>query len=248
MSSLLILGICTVMVGTSFLSGLFGMAGGMILIGVLLTVLPVPTAMTLHAVTQMASNGWRALLWWRHVRWIVVAAYIAGAGIALTVWSVWLFVPSKPMALLFLGVTPFLARLIPEHLRPTPARFTHGMALGGTCMSLLLLTGVAGPLLDQFFLAGGTLDRRQIIATKGMCQIFGHASKLLYFGALIHNTGSVDPTLAGFAIASAMIGTMLSKKALEAMSDTTYRRWAGHLITAVSGYYVLQGTYLMVTA
>jgi len=44
-----------------------------------------------------------------------------------------------------------------------------------------------------------------------------------------------------------MLGTLLSKKVLEAMSDTQYRRWAGHLITAVSGFYVLQGSYLMVT-
>src|SRR2546421_12957374 len=51
------------MVATAFLSGLFGMAGGMILIGVLLMLMPLPTAMVLHAITQMASNGWRAFLW-----------------------------------------------------------------------------------------------------------------------------------------------------------------------------------------
>src|SRR3546814_11012903 len=83
----------------------------MVRVGVLLAVLPVPEAMALHAVTQMASNGWRAVLWWRHVRWRVVAAYLAGCAVALAVWSVWLFVPSKPLALLFLGITPFLARL-----------------------------------------------------------------------------------------------------------------------------------------
>lgn len=246
MSPLLILGICTVMVGTSFLSGIFGMAGGMILVGVLLMVLPVQEAMALHAVTQMASNGWRAVLWWRHVRWRVVAAYLVGCGVALTVWSVWLFVPSKPLALLFLGITPFLARLIPESRRLTPEKALHGAAMGGTCMSLLLLTGVAGPLLDQFFL-GGSLERRQIIATKGMCQIFGHGIKLLYFGALIDQAGTVDPVVAGLAIASAVLGTMLSKKVLEAMSDSTYRRWAGHIITAISGFYVLQGSWLLAT-
>lgn len=246
MSPLLIAGICTVMVGTSFLSGIFGMAGGMVLVGVLLAVLPLPAAMALHAVTQIASNAWRALLWWRHVRWRVVAAYIAGCMIMLAVWSAWLFVPSKPLALLFLGVTPFLARLVPEGRRLTPDRFGHGVAIGGTCMSLLLLTGVAGPLLDQFFLSGN-LERRQIIATKGMCQIFGHTTKLLYFGVLIDQVGTVDPTLAGLAVASAMLGTLLSKKVLEAMSDTTYRRWAGHLITAVSGFYVVQGSWLLAT-
>ena len=42
------------MVGTSFLSGVFGMAGGMILVGILLVMIPVPEAMMLHGVTQGA--------------------------------------------------------------------------------------------------------------------------------------------------------------------------------------------------
>ncbi len=74
MSPLLIATLCLTMVGTSFLSGIFGMAGGMILIGVLLALLPLPEAMMLHGVTQMASNGWRGLLWWRHVHWRAVAS------------------------------------------------------------------------------------------------------------------------------------------------------------------------------
>src|SRR6266581_2872305 len=113
MTPLVISILCLAMVGTSFLSGIFGMAGGMILVGILLAIMPVPEAMMLHGVTQMASNGWRGLLWWRHVRW-----------------------------------------------------------------------SVAGPLLDQFFL-GGKFDRREIVATKAICQIFGHGAKLIYFGSLI---------------------------------------------------------------
>jgi uncharacterized membrane protein YfcA len=74
MTPLLIAVLCAAMVGTSFLSGIFGMAGGLILVGILLALLPLQDAMVLHGVTQMASNGWRGLLWWRHVRWRIVAA------------------------------------------------------------------------------------------------------------------------------------------------------------------------------
>ena len=41
--------LCATMVGTSFLSGIFGMAGGLVLVGVLLALMPVPEAMALHA-------------------------------------------------------------------------------------------------------------------------------------------------------------------------------------------------------
>jgi uncharacterized protein len=67
MSIQLMLALVALMVATAFLSGIFGMAGGLILIGVLLYLLPLPEAMALHAVTQMASNGWRGVLWLKHV-------------------------------------------------------------------------------------------------------------------------------------------------------------------------------------
>ena len=91
------------MVATAFLSGLFGMAGGMILIGVLLMLMPLPTAMVLHAITQMASNGWRAFLWRAHIRWRPVFVYLIGCALALGVWSIARYVPDKPIALLLLG-------------------------------------------------------------------------------------------------------------------------------------------------
>src|SRR6476660_122229 len=115
-----ILLLAVVMTGTAFLSGIFGMAGGLVLIGVLLALLPLPEAMALHAVTQMASNGWRAFLWRRHIVWRPIAAIGGGFGLALLLWSLLRWVPGKPVALLALGVTPFLVKLLPKGLAPDP--------------------------------------------------------------------------------------------------------------------------------
>jgi len=111
-------------------------------------------------------------------------------------------------------------------------------------VTLLLLTGVAGPLLDSFFL-GGKFDRREIIATKAGCQIFGHAAKLLYFGAMIDQAANLDPVVAGLAILASMLGTTLAAKMLEKMSDAQFRRWSNRIITAVSGYFVAYGCYVL---
>src|SRR5205085_10454643 len=116
-SPLLIAALGILMVATAFLSGLFGMAGGLILIGVLLTILPLPSAMVLHAITQMASNGWRALLWRRHIRWRPVAVYLIGCALALGLWALTRYVPDKPIALLMLGITPFMARMTPQNIK-----------------------------------------------------------------------------------------------------------------------------------
>ncbi|MGB0577791.1 MAG: TSUP family transporter [Alphaproteobacteria bacterium] len=114
MSLTLLAVIFTVMIATSFLSGLFGMAGGLVLIGVLLFIMPVPAAMALHAITQIASNIWRAALWWRYIRWPVAVAYAGGCLVVLFIWNFYQYVPSVAVALLLLGVVPFIGKMIPE--------------------------------------------------------------------------------------------------------------------------------------
>src|SRR6266446_5061475 len=245
MTPLLIAALGLLMVATAFLSGLFGMAGGLILIGVLLT--PLPTAMVLHAITQMASNGWRALLWRAHIRWRPVFVYLIGCALALTLWSITRYVPDKPIALLLLGVTPFMARLMPSGIKPNPDSVWQGAFYGSVCMGLMLMTGVSGPLMDTFFL-GGKFGRREVVATKATCQVASHFTKLIYFGGIIDQAATLDPGLAAVAIAASMLGTTLARRILEAMSDAQFRTWANRLITTVAGYYILYGGWLLLFA
>ncbi len=244
MSALLMSAVLATMVATSFLSGIFGMAGGLILLGVLLAVLPLPEAMALHAITQMASNGWRGLLWWKHVRWRAAANFLVGCAVAFTVWTYWRYVPSKPVALILLGLSPFLVRLVPVDLKPDPERLVHGMFYGAACMSLMLLAGVSGPLIDAYFL-GGALERKQIVATKAICQIFGHGAKFIYFGSLVDQSAGLDPVMAVAAIIASMIGTSLARPILERLTDTQYRTWVRHIITVIATAYLAQGIYLL---
>ena len=244
MTPIMIAALGLLMVGTSFLSGLFGMAGGMILIGVLLTFMPLPTAMVLHAITPMASNGWRALLWRAHIRWRPVSVYLIGCALALALWSITRYVPDKPIALLLLGVTPFMARLMPKNLKPNPDSIAQGSFYGFICMGLMLMTGVSGPLMDTFFL-GGKFDRREIVATKATAQVASHFVKLIYFGSIVDQAATLDPVLAVVAVAASMTGTTLARRILEAMTDTQFRTWAGRLITTVAGYYIIYGSWLL---
>ena len=245
MTTLMALGLSVLMIGTAFLSGIFGMAGGLILIGVLLVVFPLPTAMVLHAITQMASNGWRATLWWRHIVWKTIAFNVAGSLASVGLWSIWLYVPDKAMALLMLGLSPFVVRAIPEKLMPRTFGPAQVAGTGFIAMMLMLTTGVTGPLLDTMFLRS-PFERRQIIATKAACQVFSHGFKLVYFGALIDQAGQVEPWFLGVAIASSIVGTSLGKFLLERLSDKQFRVWSNRLITTLASYYVGYGLVLMV--
>ena len=61
---------------TVVLSGVLGMAGGMVLMAVLVSVLPVAAAMVPLGATQGVSNGARVLFLRRHVVWAVGTALL----------------------------------------------------------------------------------------------------------------------------------------------------------------------------
>ena len=63
---------------TAAISGVFGMAGGLILMGVLASFTPVATAMVLHGFIQIISNGSRATLHRRHLAWPLIGRYAIG--------------------------------------------------------------------------------------------------------------------------------------------------------------------------
>jgi uncharacterized protein len=244
MSFQLMLAVLALMVATSFLSGIFGMAGGLILIGVLLALLPLPEAMALHAVTQMAANGWRGILWYKHIRWRAALTFLIGCVAAFVVWTFWRYVAPKPLALILLGISPFLVKLFPADLKPNPERLQDGLVYGASSMSLMLLAGVSGPLIDTFFL-GGKMERRQIVATKSICQLCCHGMKYLYFGSLVDAAAGLDPVMASAAIVASIVGTSAARPILERLTDTQYRLWANRIVTTIAAFYLLQGATLL---
>jgi uncharacterized membrane protein YfcA len=201
--------------------------------------------MVLHAITQMASNGWRATLWWRHIVWKTIAFNVAGSLVSVGLWSIWLYVPDKAMALLMLGLSPFIVRAVPDRIMPRTFGPAQVAGTGFVSMMLMLTTGVTGPMLDTMFLRSA-LERKQIVATKAACQVFSHGFKLVYFGALIDQVGQVEPWFLGVAIASSIVGTSLGRLLLERLSDKQFRVWSNRLITALASYYVGYGLVLMV--
>ena len=64
---------------TATLSGIFGMAGGMILMAFLTFTYSVGAAMMLHGVTQAVSNGYRAVINRSDIVWRLVATNMAGS-------------------------------------------------------------------------------------------------------------------------------------------------------------------------
>lgn len=235
-----------VVLGTSFLSGIFGMAGGIVLLGTLLLVLDVAPAMVLFGSTQMAANGWRSLLWRAHVKWPIVGGYIVGALAAFAVMRLVVIVPSKGFMYLALGAMPFLADIMPKRLEPDITRPGMPYVCGLLLMVINLLAGATGTLLDVLF-QKSTLDRKSIVATKAVTQTFSHLLRIFYFGSLTSTFSSSIPwwVYAG-AVIPALVGTSLAARVLEAMTDADFRRWARRIIATVSATFVVRGAWMIV--
>src|SRR5262245_38232275 len=99
---------------TSFVSGIFGMAGGMMLLGVLLIFMDVAPAMVPFGIVQMASNAWRGALWWRFVEWGIVWRFLIGSTTMFLAMRSIALLPSKATLYLTLGLLPFAACLLPK--------------------------------------------------------------------------------------------------------------------------------------
>ena len=229
---------------TSFISGVFGMAGGMILMGLLLAVMPLAPAMVLHGLTQIAANVARAWSWRQHIVLPVVLNYTLGALIAGGIVALGLIAPSKPAALIFIGLVSFTGLWLPAGLTPNVIVPHQAIGCGGLCTALQLISGVSGPILDLFFVKTD-LGRKQIIATKAAIQSIGHVLKLIYFGRLLVIDGNgISSTAMLLAIAAAVLGTLLSRALLDAISDASFAAWSRRLIAAVAATSLVQGTVL----
>lgn len=231
---------------TATLSGVFGMAGGLVLMGALAFVLPVQAAFVSHGILQLVANGWRSILHRKHVRWGIVGWYALASLIAGLIVAGLSFTPSKPLLFLLLGLVPFLTWLPQGWINLDAARPRQAFLSGLTVTGLNLTAGVAGPLLDIFFVRT-ELTRHAIVATKAATQVFAHLAKILVYGApLVTGVAIGMPPLWVFAIAIplSMAGTYVGGLILDRMSDVNFKRWTRWIVTAVGVSYLVRAAQL----
>jgi uncharacterized protein len=243
MTSLSFVLLALTIVLSSFVSGVFGMAGGMILLGVLLNYLDVAAGMIFFSIIQLFANGWRALHWRRYVLWPIFAWYLLGAGIAFAFMFAISFVPNKAIVYLTLGLMPFAIEVLPATLGPNIEWRGVPFVTGVLTTIVQVLAGVGGLFLDIFF-QKSTLDRKTTNATKAVVQSLSHVVRAGYFGS-VSGIGDVPLWACVPAILLAIAGTSLAPFVLERMTDHGFRRWTRRVIFAVSAVYLVRAAWLL---
>jgi uncharacterized membrane protein YfcA len=226
---------------TALFSGVFGMAGGLLLMGVFTALLPVAAAMTTHGLVQLIANGGRAILHARHIQWGTIASYAAGAiSVALALTAI-AFSPSKAVVYLLLGLTPLAVWTPKSWVQADAAKPGQALLCGALVTGFNLVAGAAGPLLDIFFVRTG-MDRHTIVATKAATQTIAHIAKIAFYGAPLILAGGAGLPPLWFFIAMVPIsiaGTAAGSLVLKRFSDTGFKTATRWLVTGIGIVYLI---------
>lgn len=233
---------------TACISGIFGMAGGMIFMGIIAAFMGVAEAMVVHGAVQSVSNSYRSYLLRPDIRWDILGYTLLGALPAIALLALARFVPEEGVLYLMLGALPFLLWLPRGWMQGDAEKPLHAMLCGAMVMALNLVAGVAGPALD-FFYVKTKLTRKEIVATKAVTMFCSHMVKIVYFGLpLIAASGlsSLPPFwIFAAAIPCVMVGTFTGTRILNRLSDVGFRSYTKYLVTVIGCVYLYRGVSLL---
>lgn len=229
---------------TSTLSGVFGMAGGMVLLAALLTILPVATAIAIQGAIQIIANGSRAWFSRAFIDWRIIASMVAGILLAAALLFAVRYQPDLATVCIAVGLMPILVWLPRGWVQLDASRPIQALACGFISGGLNLAVGVAGPSIDIFFIRT-QMDRRRIIATKACIQVISHGAKVVFYGTTAAAMTSSDWLLVALAAPFAVAGTNVGYMILQRLSDDGFRRWTRWIVTLLGIFYLGRGIILL---
>lgn len=229
--------LCVVALLTAMLSAVVGMAGGITLLSVMLLFLEPLTAIPIHGVVQLVSNGSRSIIQRKHVDRGILWRYavlllpmgFAGLGLAMSL------SPSAARALI--GAFVLIATWRPGWLligtHPERAdNQSRFFVLGAAAGFLNVTVGAIGPLIAPFFLGLG-LTRQALIGTKAACQTIGHLTKIAIFGVAGFAFADFAVPLALLSVA-VVAGTWIGSRLLEFVSEAWFTRLYKTVLTLIA--------------
>jgi len=229
---------------TSVLSGLVGMAGGAVLMAILITILPVTSAMILHGATQAMANGSRTYLLRKHLIWGLLPGYGLGAASAVAIATWLVLIPDPGVVLLAIGIFPWAAQWSNRLKGLNITQPLTTVACGFVVTFAQLIAGAAGPVLDVFYVNSG-LGRQAIVANKALTQTLGHLLRILYYGVLISLTSQLPTWLFVASLVAAIFGTRVGTILLARWNDADFEKLSHRIILTVATICIFRGIYVL---
>ncbi len=244
MSFLLATAIAVTVFLTSILSGIFGMAGGMIVMGLLAWSLPVPQAMMFHAVTQFFGNLSRLYFLRVHLNTKAYFYFVMGLTLVFFLFIMITFVPDKMVIFLLMGLSPMIRFVLPKRIVLDSRKASHVFICGALTSAFQMTSGVIGPLVDIFF-QDPRIPRQENVANKALFQMTAHLYKFIYFSMIIT---PLDETMKGVSllfcfvlIVLSVAGTFAGAEILNRMKDKHFYMGSWIMLLGISAVYLFKG-------
>jgi uncharacterized membrane protein YfcA len=201
------------------------MAGGAMLLAVMLLYMDPIQVIPIHGLVQLASNASRTAIHARVIRldllWPFALLLLPAGLLAIPLIRT---APADGLRLaigVFVLVSTWRSRwlllgLDPERL-PVRPRFA---LLGAVTGVLSPIIGATGPFIAPFFLGIG-LTRFELIGTKAACQAMTHLAKWVVFGLIGFAFLESLPLIAGMVVC-VILGTALGTRLLSRINDERF--------------------------
>lgn len=240
---------------TSMVSGMLGLAGGMLLLAVLFSFLTHVEAIPIHALVQLVSNSTRLIAFFKNIDTFALARFVIGMlpGVFLGSLVYYRFgtpASSEPYLKMIVGVYVLLVTFLPVPAGRAGRRSAWAFpAIGFVAGTAALTVGATGPLIAPVFAREGFVKER-LVATKAVCQAVMHVAKLPVFllAGSMGKFAQFDFSRLGLLVVlmSVMVvpGTLLGKRALRFISADQFRLlYRGALVLAGLKVLIFDGVW-----
>ncbi|MGD1887098.1 MAG: TSUP family transporter [Cohaesibacteraceae bacterium] len=231
LSALMALTLVLTAFATAALTAAFGIGGGVALLAVMASIVPVAVLIPVHGVVQLGANTGRAIVQIRQVVWPLLGLFCAGALVGAFVGGQ--LVVTLPELLLKAFVGLFVLYTVwapkPSGQKGGPL----GLVAGGAFSTLLtMFVGATGPFVAAL-LAPRLDDRRYYAGTHAAAMVLQHGLKVVIFGLLGFAFGAWLPVMAAM-IAAGFAGTVLGTRLLHALPEARFRLVFKWLLTVLA--------------
>ena len=223
--------LCLLSFLTSAVSAAFGLGGGAALVAVMASVMPPISIIPVHAVVQVGSNFFRAVMMWRNILFIWMPPFVIGTVIGAAVGGQIVFALPKYLLQAIIGVFVLYAVWGPSMKAMEPTKLSFG-AVGAVASFATMFAGATGPLIAPFIKAS-TTDRMMTVATHAAFMSWQHGVKILAFGLLGFAFGPYIPLMILMVIFG-IAGTWSGKFILNWMAENVFRRCFNLVLTVLA--------------
>ena len=198
---------------TSVIKGVIGVGGGLLLIAILPSFLPVNDLIPIHGLNQITSNLSRAYFGYKDIQFQVVPKFLIGSLVGVGIFVCFLKIISLTYIPLFIGIYILLS-LWSRSFNNKITKYENYYVIGFFQTGLSVVVGTTGQLamvklLKEF------KDKDKVVATSAILMSMTHILKIIvfiYFGFVFYDYISIIISMIIGSILGSYSGSKLRNK------------------------------------